>query len=101
MLERHSDPIDRICFSPDGTMLASGANGAVLVWIVESGALRYVYDRARRAAAAGEEKQQQDGARDFSEISGLSWDEESHRLAIGEGSHKVCLTSRHCLDPLY
>lgn len=84
MLSRHLDPIERICFSPDGSRLASGANGAVLVWRVESGTLTHVYDRSR--------SQRKNGTvipDDVSEIGEISWDEGGQRLAIGEGSNKV------------
>jgi WD40 repeat protein len=84
VLQRHADPIERICFSPDGSKLASGANGAVLVWKVDSGALTHVYDRAK--------SQRKNGmvvSEDLVEISEISWDQGSQRLAIGEGSTKV------------
>ncbi|KAA8893616.1 WD40-repeat-containing domain protein [Sphaerosporella brunnea] len=87
VLQRHADPIECICFSPDGSKLASGAYGGVLVWKVESGALTHVYDRAR--------PHRKNGAEDSVETSGLSWDEGSQRLAIGEGATK-CTVVRVC-----
>lgn len=84
MLSRHADPIEHICFSPDGSRLASVANGAVLVWRVESGTLTHVYDRVK--------SQRKNGTvipDDVSEIGEISWDEGGQRLAIGEGSNKV------------
>ncbi|KAI5855918.1 WD40-repeat-containing domain protein [Tricharina praecox] len=86
VLSRHLDPIERICFSPDGSRLASGANGAVLVWRVESGTLTHVYDRSR--------SQRKNGTvipDDVSEIGEISWDEGGQRLAIGEGSNKCAV----------
>jgi WD40 repeat protein len=84
VLQRHADPIERICFSPDGSKLASGANGAVLVWKVDSGALTHVYDQAKSQRKNGTVVSE-----DLVEISEISWDEGSQRLAIGEGSTKV------------
>ena len=86
VLTRHVDPIEKISFSPDGTKLASGANGAVLVWLTDSGALTHVYDRAK--------SRRKTEAVDIGEIGGISWDESGQRLAIGErldGSQKVSL----------
>ncbi|KAF8534395.1 WD40-repeat-containing domain protein [Trichophaea hybrida] len=85
VLTRHADPIERICFSSDGNKLASGANGAVLVWKTNSGALTHVYDRAK-----SRRQSEHAGSEDFSEINEISWDEGGQRLAIGE-AHKVIL----------
>jgi transducin (beta)-like 1 len=84
VFQRHTDPIERICFSPDGGKLASGANGAVLVWKVDSGALTHVYDRAKLQRKNGTA-----ASDDSVEISEISWDEGGQRLAIGEGATEV------------
>lgn len=89
VLKRHMDPIERICFSPDGSRLASGANGAVLVWRTETGALTHVYDRAK-----SRRKNESVISDDFSEITEISWDLAGLRMAIGEGSHKVEIHTR-------
>jgi hypothetical protein len=33
----HNDPVDSVCFSPDGTLLASGSAGQAVVWDSRSG----------------------------------------------------------------
>jgi transducin (beta)-like 1 len=85
VLKKHLDPIERISFSPDGTKLATGANGAVLIWNAETGTATHVYDRIKTR-----KKTEEGVMEDVGEINEISWDQTGTRLAVGEGSTKVC-----------
>lgn len=91
MLQQHIDPIERISFSPDGTRLASGANGRVIVWRTKTGAVTHVYDGMKGRLKNGTAKQQ--GATEDGEISEISWDEGGVRVAVGGGELKVWVAS--------
>ncbi|KAI5788142.1 WD40-repeat-containing domain protein [Pyronema domesticum] len=92
VLKKHLDPIERISFSPDGTKLATGANGAVLIWNAETGTATHVYDRIKTR-----KKTEEGVMEDVGEINEISWDQTGTRLAVGEGSTKcaiVCINTK-------
>lgn len=96
VLKQLIDPIERISFSPDGARLASGANGRVVVWRTESGAVTHVYDgmKGRRKNGVVKKVNEAGSPAEEGEISEISWDEGGVRVAVGGGELKVCVSPR-------
>jgi transducin (beta)-like 1 len=86
ILRLHIDPIERISFSPDGSRIASGANGKVIVWKTETGAVTHVYDGLKGRRKNGKIS----ASAEEGEIGEISWDEAGVRVAVGGGEAKVC-----------
>lgn len=82
----HIDSIERISFSPDGSRIASGANGKVIVWKTETGAVTHVYDGLKGRRKNGKVN----NSAEEGEIGEISWDEAGVRVAVGGGEAKVC-----------
>ncbi|RPA97105.1 WD40 repeat-like protein [Choiromyces venosus 120613-1] len=93
ILNSHDDPVERISFSPSGTRLASSANGKVIIWNAETGAITHVYDGLKGRRKNGKVITASVAEADAG-IGEISWDESGARVAIGAGETKV-----HVLTP--
>lgn len=88
----HIDPVEKISFSPDGNRLASGANGKVVIWNADTGAVTHVYDglkgrrKSGKVITTGDDDGDDD---DEGEIGEISWDEAGVRVAVRDGKAKV------------
>lgn len=82
-LKGHVDPIESISFSPDGSRLASSANGKLIVWKTETGAMTHVYDGTKARRKNGKISSVDDDG-----INQISWDEGGVRVAVGGGELK-------------
>ncbi|KAH0614652.1 uncharacterized protein H6S33_000288 [Morchella sextelata] len=82
-LQCHIDPIESISFSPDGSRLASSANGRLVVWKTETGTMTHVYDGTKVRRKNGKVSSGDDEG-----INQISWDEGGVRVAVGGGELK-------------
>ena len=93
VLNSHIDPVERICFTHDGTRLASAANGAVVLWDPDTGAMTHVYERVKNRLPPDSPMQ----GNDNEILSDMDWDESGQRLALGEAGYGVSIAlSNQC-----
>jgi transducin (beta)-like 1 len=79
VLNLHLDPVEHICFTRDGTRLASAANGAVVLWDPDTGAVTHVYDRLKSRLPPDSLVQ----GNNSEVLANMDWDESGQRLALG------------------
>ncbi|KAI5800020.1 WD40-repeat-containing domain protein [Geopyxis carbonaria] len=94
VLELHRDPLERICFSPDGTRLASRAYSAVIVWKIDSGNPTHIHDRLKSKKKNGTIFPEDIGQHD-----GMSWNDSGTRLAIAEGEYQCTIVRLDAKNP--
>ena len=77
-----------MCFSRDGTTLASAGDGAVVLWDTETGSKSHFYDRVKSQPPPDCPTE-----RNITQIIGtLVWDESGQRLAFGETGYGVSIS---------